>query len=51
MKKANEVYHRKDYLCDFGYDAGFTLFEDCNINYDSFSDLGRDERYELPNGI
>ena len=51
MKKTYEVFHKSDFLCDFGYDAGFTLKDDCNINTNSYSNLGRDNRYELPYGI
>ena len=40
-----EVFHRKDRLCCFGtYDL--CIFNDCNINYESWSKLGND--YEFP---
>ncbi len=34
--KANEVYHRQDLLCCFGF-FDLEIHSDCNINYESIS--------------
>jgi hypothetical protein len=43
--KENEVYHIKDWLCCFG-SFDLEIEDDCNINYDSWSELG--STYEKP---
>ncbi len=43
LKKEEEVYHSEGYLCVFGcISSGFCIHNDCNINTDSFSNLGYD---------
>ena len=43
--KHKEVYHRQDLLCSFGT-SDLNINNNCNIDYDSRSRLGRD--YECP---
>ena len=44
--------HNKNWLTCFGGGAsGFWIYNDCNINKKSNSDLGYDGYYELPQGI
>ena len=51
LNKDKEVCHHPYILGSFGGGCGFTLFDDCNININSLSNLGAWDYYELPNGI
>ena len=51
MNKSYEVYHDKDCLTSLGGDCGFYIGKDCNINTNSWSNLGKWGWYELPQGI
>ena len=44
INKEKEVYHWKQVLCCFGYDLN--IYSDCNINYNSNSELG--DAYKRP---
>ncbi len=43
--KEVEVYHDENILCSFG-DYDLNIYDDCNINYHSNSELG--DAYEKP---
>ena len=51
LKKEKEVYHKQQFLSSFGGTCGFRLYSDCNKNCQSWSDLGYEDRYELPEDI
>ena len=47
INKQREVYHDKYCLCCFGW-RDLLIMNDCNINYESWSELGA--YYETPLG-
>ena len=51
MNKSFEVYYDKDRLTSIGGGGGFVIKDDCNINTNSYSNLGLYGYYELPQGI
>ena len=52
LNKKNEVYHNADWLTTIGYFAsGFAIYNDCNINTNSYSSIGWGGYFELPEGI
>ena len=51
MNKSKEVYHHKDWLTDLGGGHGFLIDNDCNINTNSYSILGKAGYCERPQDI
>ena len=52
LNKYYEALHYANYLTSIGYCAsGFHIYDDCNINTSSCSNLGRDGQFALPQGI
>ena len=51
LDKSKEVHHNKDYLTSLGGGGGFYIWDKCNINTKSWSNLGHCGYYELPHGI
>ena len=47
LKKENEVNHDTNDMSRFGGGCDLGIYDDCNINTDSYSNLGHS--YELPN--
>ncbi len=48
LDKTKEVYHNSSYMCSFGEDGGFRVY---NNNSSNCSNLGNNGYYELPEGI
>jgi len=49
LNKTKEVYHNSSYLCSFGDDYGFIVYN--NNTSSNYSSLGDNEYYEIPAGI
>jgi hypothetical protein len=49
LKKEIEVYHDPCFMSDFGKGQGFWICDDCNVESESYSNIG--ENYEAPKGI
>ena len=50
LSKPNEVYHYTSYMSTFGNGHDLKIYDDCNINTSSHSNLGHPNGYEAPNG-
>ena len=50
LYKPYEVYHQTSYMSSFGGNHALYIYDDCNINTNSYSNLGYQYGYEAPNG-